>query len=307
MRVLVFGITNLAMYVVKQLVATDYLIVGLIFDISHNQDIRLMIQAANARKIPFYEQKNVNDPGFIKEVREVLKPDVILVVTFSQLLDSSLYSLAKIAAMNVHSSYLPDYRGHSPYFWTIANGEKFTGVTIHYLNDYFDEGDIISQDRISILSEDTNGMVVEKQKKSAWTLIKNVLQLINDTEKPPVSVKQSLGHFIKAPKLKLEDFFVTWSWTTVRILDRIRALNPFSAAFTLYRGDTIGIYQATRVFVTADVKPGTVISLTSNGPIVKTGDGAVLLNIVVVGRKYLLLGGDFVTNEAMTVDDFMGI
>ena len=306
MRILLFGITHLCLDLLKLIIKEDYNLIGLVFDNSNNQDIRAMKSLAKSRYIPCFELNNLNDTEFLNTVEKTLVPDVILVLTFNQKLPVKLYSLAKIAAINMHPSYLPDYKGASPYFWPIANGEKTTGVTFHHLNADYDSGDIIVQEKVAINIEDTNGMVVKKQLKVAWPMLKNILNNIEATKQSPSGLKQMLGNYKKAPRPTSDDFYVKWNWPSQKILDRIRALNPFSAAYAIFRDEVIGIYQAKITSFPSNKNVGTIIAVTAEGPIIKTGDGAVLLMIVVVGKKYLLTGADFIANESIKVDEVLG-
>ncbi|MDD5383105.1 MAG: methionyl-tRNA formyltransferase [Candidatus Margulisbacteria bacterium] len=306
MKILLFGITDFTSYLLSKLIKADHEVCGLVFNRSRNPDIREMQAVAGSKKIPWWEIGDLKDPKFIAEVRESVRPDLILVATFEQLLPKELYSLARIAAINMHPSYLPDYRGFHPYFWPIANGEPFTGVTFHYLSEKFDEGEIIAQEKVPIGPEETAGIVVEKQKTAAWELLKEILEKIKATGEAPPAAPQPAGQFAKAPKVTIRDFFINWGWPTRKILDRIRALNPNSPAFTVYKQDTLGVYKAADAARGSKEPPGTIFHLAENGPVVKTGDGALLLEIVIYGKKYLLSGGDFVKHENVAPGEQLG-
>lgn len=301
MKVLLFAVSELGTNILKELVnIPQYEVCGLVCNRSNNFDIQEMRPIAKARQIDLYEVENIRDPDFISWVRNK-EPDVIVVATFDSLLPQEILSLARIAAVNIHPSYLPQYRGCQPYFWPIANGEKESGVTLHYLSDRFDEGKIISQKKVSIESQDTAGTVLHKQKHEAWTLLRKFLEQVYRTGKAQPGKSQSPGVFVMAPKVKPEDMMIQWSWPTRKIIDLVRALNPQAPAYTFYRGETLGIYQVAEVKAKAIGAPGMILELRPDGPLVETGDGAVVIKVVMVGRRYLLTGRDFQEREKIRV------
>src|SRR3989339_121476 len=141
MKILLFGITDFCTNILDKLIRNKYEVCGIICNQSNNIDIQEMKQIAALAKIPVFECDKVKDPAFIAKVKQVCQPNVICVFTFDQLISKELYSIAKVAAINLHPSLLPLYRGCHPYFWPIANGESETGLSYHYLSEEFDTGE----------------------------------------------------------------------------------------------------------------------------------------------------------------------
>ena len=168
MKILLFGITDFCTNILDKLIRADYEICGLVFNNSNNIDIQEMKNLAATKSIRCFEPARVKDKKFIADIKRSCQPDVVLVFTYDQLIPEELYSIAKIAAINMHPSALPKYRGCHPYFWPIANGEAETALTYHYLSEEFDTGDIIAQQKIVIEPNDTAGTVIEKQKILSW-------------------------------------------------------------------------------------------------------------------------------------------
>lgn len=305
MKILLFGITEFCTYILINLLSAKYRICGLVVNQSNNNDIQEMKEIVKHRKIPLYELGDRNDPGLVDWVKK-LSPDLIVLLSFDMLIPKKVYSLAKIAAINFHPSLLPHYRGYHPYFWPIANGEELSGVTFHYLTDKFDEGDIIAQEKVEILPDDTSGTVIHKEKAIAWRLLGAILKEISNTGRPPGATPQPKGKFIKAPKVRPRDYVIDWSWPSQKILDRIRALNPHSPAFTFFRGEAVGVYQADRVKTSAAGAPGAILELSQFGPVVKTGDGALVLKVVMAGKRYILTGHDFQRREKIQLPARLG-
>ena len=301
MRILFFGITQFAVKGLKHLINSGYKPVGVVVIAIENQDISTIRQICTEQKIPVYCFDDINVQSFIDIVKTQLKPDLILTFTFSQKLKPELYTLAKYA-INMHPSYLPAYRGNNPYFWTIANGETSTGVSYHFLNEDFDEGNIISQETVPILIDDTCGQVVARQEPVALKLLDSILNLCSNNIPLPSSV-QPEGTFPKAPKPGVRDLFIHWDWNSKKIINRIRSLNPYTGAYTQYKNVVLAIYKASITQYTSAYPTGTVIAFAPEGPIVKTGDSAVIVKIVTVGKKYLLSGNDFIEYEKVKIGD----
>jgi methionyl-tRNA formyltransferase len=302
MRIVFFGITQFATSGLKKLIERGTPPVALVVAPISAQDIENMKLIAKEHQIPVIEPADVNAPDFIASMI-ALKPDVLVTFTFDKKLGPELLNLTP-HAYNMHPALLPDYRGNNPYFWVLANGEKETGVTLQVLAEKFDMGDIVLQERVPLHPHDTCGMVVHRQEAIAASLLDQLLGLI-ESGQPIPRTPQTEGTFKKAPKATLQDHFIHWGWPSYKILDRIRAVNPFSGAYTQYKQDVLSIYQAKSVAFDSPDHPGTVALLTEDGPLIKTGDGGIVLEVVMVGKKYLLTGNDFTEYEKVSIGDKM--
>lgn len=302
MKILLFGLSEFCTDILQHLLNSKQEVCGLVFNHSNNIDIKEMKNLAKPQLIPNAEVGNMKDQKFISWVNK-LQPDLMIVATFSKLVPKEVYSLARIAAINIHPSYLPEYRGGYPYFWPIVNGETHTGITIHLLTEEFDAGDIIVQEKVPLLADDTQGMVIHKQKAVVWQLLEKILDDLERSGQLPRATPQQPGEFVKAPRLKSQQFVINWHWPSQKVLDWIRALNPHAPAYTFFRDELIGIYEAGRVESSAQAEPGSIVALTDEGPVVRTGDGAIVLKIVLVGKRYLHLGKDFQQKEKVKVGD----
>lgn len=107
------------------------------------------------KKIPIFRQKNVNTPEFVDRMR-TLKPDLFISIFFNQIFKHDILSVPKNGTINLHPALLPSYRGLSPTFWVLANGEKSTGITVHRVDsEAIDAGQILAQVRVPIRAHDT--------------------------------------------------------------------------------------------------------------------------------------------------------
>jgi methionyl-tRNA formyltransferase len=296
MRILFFGITQLAVKALRQLIADNKKPVAVVVSSTNNNDIYNVRLICKDNNIPVYAFEDINCQEFLSIVKNELKPDLILTYTFSQKLSDELINSATWA-INMHPALLPNYRGANPYFWTIANGETKTGITFHFLNNRFDEGDIITQAEIPIFDRDTCGIIMNKQEKLGSSMLEEIFDMLENNI--IVRTPQPQGDFPKAPKVNLKETFIQWDWPVKKIINRIRALNPFNGALVQYRHQLVGIYEATSTSYVYDPDKdnGTIITLTPEGPMVKCSDGSLIIRICVVGKKYLLSGTDFIEHE----------
>gem|GEM_PF-4049886 len=297
-----FGMTQLAVKGLKHLISINEKPVGFVIVPIANQDIETLKQLCKENSIPIYCFEHINNHEFITIVKNELKPDLILTYTFPQKLGEQLLSTAKLG-INMHPALLPAYRGSNPYFWTIANGETKTGITYHYLTSEFDAGDIILQEEIPIQPRDTCGLVLHKQETVAANMLDKLLELIKTNS--ITSTPQPKGDFPKAPKPYLNETFIHWEWPSKKIIDRIRALNPFNGALAQYKNQLVAIYEAseTHFYGTGKEENGETVGLTPEGPMIKCSNGAIIIRILAVGKKYLLSGGDFIEYEKVMIGD----
>ena len=296
MRIVFFGITQLAVKALRKLIADNKKPVTVVVSATNNNDVYNIRLICQEYGIAVYAFENINSKEFLEIIKNELKPDLILTYTFNQKLSDELINSAKWA-INMHPSLLPHYRGANPYFWTIANGEDKTGVTFHFLNNKFDEGDIILQEEIPIYERETCGMIMNKQEKIACAMLDELFEQLNNNK--IIANPQPKGDFPKAPAVDLKETFIQWHWPVKKIINRIRALNPFNGALVQYRHQLVGIYEATSTSYIYEPEKdnGTIIRLTSEGPMVKCSDGSLIIRICVVGKKYLLTGADFIEYE----------
>ncbi len=105
-------------------------------------------------KIRLAKSRDVNEKVFINKLKKI-NPDLIISIYFNQILSNEIIDIPKKGVINIHPGYLPDYKGVSPVFWALANGEKYAGVSVHYINKGIDTGKIIERKKIKIEKNDT--------------------------------------------------------------------------------------------------------------------------------------------------------
>ena len=174
--------------------------------------------------IDFLSPMDLSNPQFIQNLK-LFKADLFIVVAFKKL-PKSIFELPKIGTINLHTSLLPDYRGASPINWVLINNEKKTGVSIFFINDKIDQGDIISQSVINLESETTaaqlhNNMIKVGSELMIDTLNNIFLNTFNTTIQP---VDKKLN---KAPKINSQTTRINWSKSLQEINNLVRGLSPY--------------------------------------------------------------------------------
>lgn len=147
--------------------------------------------------IPVYQPKSVKDAAFFEELKS-FNPDLIVVATFKHILPKAVIDFPKNKIINVHPSFLPKYRGADPIFWVLKNKEKTTGVTIHYIDEGIDTGDIILQEKVDISPQETEFSLTAKLAKTgANLLIESVNRIERGTVKSFVQNNKEATYFEK--------------------------------------------------------------------------------------------------------------
>jgi methionyl-tRNA formyltransferase len=125
---------------------------------------------AQHRRIPMIEARSVNSREYLDRLRG-MSLDLIISINASQKFKSEILALPRLGCINVHGALLPRYRGRLPSFWVLANGEKETGATVHFMNEELDDGPILLQERVEILPNDTQDTLIRKTKAVGARLV----------------------------------------------------------------------------------------------------------------------------------------
>lgn len=222
-----------------------------------------------------------------EELQEILalKADLIVTAAFGQLLPNELLDAPRLGCINVHASLLPKYRGGAPIHKAIMDGETETGVTIMYMVEKLDAGDIISQITVPIKDTDDTGTLFTSLSEAGESLLKSTLpSIINETNERTVQ-DESLVTF--ARNISREEERIDWTKNGKEIYDKIRGLHPWPVAYAVFQGINVKIWWGEKVETSTDCDPGTIIEIETDRIIVKTGDSIALAitDIQPAGRK----------------------
>ncbi|WP_239723702.1 MULTISPECIES: methionyl-tRNA formyltransferase [unclassified Mammaliicoccus] len=240
-------------------------------------------KVALEHNIPVYQPEKLNNSSELEEIIN-LKPDLIVTAAFGQLLPKSLLDAPKHKAINVHASLLPKYRGGAPIHYAVMNGEKKTGITIMYMAEKLDAGNIISQDEVEILENDTVGEVHDKLATLGTELLKKTLPTIFNGTNDSIVQDDSLATF--ASNISREDERIDWTKDAQTIHNHIRGLSPWPVAYTTMDGKNLKLWRS-EIVENVKGEQGEIIETTKDAIIVATGseDGVALTEIQLAGKK----------------------
>ena len=233
---------------------------------------------AISKNLTVYQTEKIKkDRELIEKIKE-LKPDVIVVVAFGQILSKEILDIPKYGSINVHGSLLPKYRGAAPIQWSIINGDEVTGITTMYMDAGMDTGDIIQKFELNIDEDDTYGTLYEKMKVLGGKAIIETLEKVADGTAH--REKQS-DDFTVAPMIEKEMGEIDWNKSSRDIRNLIRGFNPMPGAYTVMKDGAkmkVWMSEYSDISSTDEVLPGTfIIADSKKGLYVKTGDGVLEL------------------------------
>lgn len=217
---------------------------------------------------------------------KTIAPDFIITAAFGQFLPSSVLAAAKIAAVNVHGSLLPKYRGGAPIQMSIMNGETETGITIMYMAKKMDAGDILAQQTVAIAEDETSGSLFEKLSYVGRDLLLETLPKIKAQTITPIPQAPEAATF--AYNLTPEQEKLDFTDSAAKLDQQIRALNPDPVAYTYFQTQRVKIWLAKPVTVSETAAPGTIVVRTKKQLVLATGDpkqGLAILELQPAGKS----------------------
>lgn len=196
-------------------------------------------EAAIKHKIEVFQPENLR-----KSYEEIFKYDIDLIVTaaYGQLLPNELLEYPEFGSINVHASLLPELRGGAPIHYSILQGKKETGITIMYMIEKLDAGNIISQQSIPIEDTDHVGTLHDKLSIIGADLLSETLPLIFNKTNKSIKQDESLATF--APNISRELEKINWQEPHETVYNHIRGLHPWPVAYTNYKKDRMKIWWA---------------------------------------------------------------
>lgn len=234
--------------------------------------------------IPVYQPEKVREPGFVEKLRE-LKPDLIVVAAFGQIIPESVLNMPKFGCINIHASLLPKYRGAAPIQYAVIDGEKESGVTIMKMGKGLDTGDMIARTEVPLAKDETGGSLFEKLSSAgARLLVETLPDIFAGTavyEKQPEESPTPYAAMI-TKKMGLIDF----SKSAEELERLVRGLNPWPSAYTFLNGKNLKIWKAEADMTQAEKNiPGTVVRADEEGICVACGTGRLILKEVQLEGK----------------------
>src|SRR5438128_28352 len=244
-------------------------------------------------KMPILQPARIKDRQSIEEIRALL-PDVIVVMAYGQILPRTILETPSLACLNLHASLLPRHRGAAPIQAAIASGDPETGITVMYMDEGLDTGDILLQRKIDILPTETGGSLHDRLGQIAPDALLESLQLLAKETAPRIPQNNALATY--APKLNRNDGKIDWSQPADILERKIRACNPWPGAFTTVTAKSgkprnLKIFSASIVDLVGE--PGEILQTGKRGLVIAASDRALSLEEVQPEGKRRMTSAEF--------------
>lgn len=257
--------------------------------------------------VPVFQPRRIREPAAVAELA-ALAPEVAVVIAYGQILPKAVLDLPKLACLNLHASLLPAYRGAAPIQAAILAGDRETGISVMWMDEGLDTGDVLLTRRIPIGGEETGGSLHDRLAELAPEALAEALDLLAQGKAPRIPQDHAKATHIT--KLSRESGVIDWRAPAREIGLRIRAMNPWPAASTRLP-DAGGVARTLKVFAaTARTgpggEPGTVLSAGKDGILVAAGEGSVLLTEIQLEGKRRMPVRDFLAGHSVAAGTRLG-
>ncbi|MGL4800277.1 MAG: methionyl-tRNA formyltransferase [Cellulosilyticaceae bacterium] len=254
--------------------------------------------------IPVLQPERVKGNEAFCEELKALKPDVMVVVAYGQILPESILEIPALGCINIHGSLLPHYRGAAPIQWSVINGEAVTGVTIMYMDKGMDTGDMLLKREMAIESTDTYETLHNKMKVVGANALKEALPLI---EQGGIGrEKQDNEAATYAPPIQKTLGEIDWTKSAQVIDCLVRGVNPWPAAYTFYEGQLFKVWVCEVVKENEGCQPGTILSVDKEGIRVQTGDGIILIREIQAPNKKRMAVSEYIKGNTIEASCLLG-
>jgi methionyl-tRNA formyltransferase len=242
--------------------------------------------ALGESKLPILQPGRIKNEASVAEIR-ALAPDVIVVMAYGQILPRSVLEIPRIACLNLHASLLPRHRGAAPIQAAIVAGDRESGISVMYMDDGLDTGDVMLQKRLEIAADETGGSLHDRLGELAPEASREALAQLQAGTAPRIPQDSSTATY--ATKLEREHGRIHWKEPAALIERKIRAFNPWPGAFTMLR-DEAGVERKLKIHRASLAPEG------GNDPenlVIAAKDGALRLEEVQLEGKRRMSRAEF--------------
>src|SRR3989338_8500704 len=268
----------------------------------------IMDDIAEKHGIKLFKVKDINSAEVISQLRNI-QPDVIFELGWSQIISKDMLGIPRKGCIGVHASLLPKNRGAASLNWALIRGDKKTGVTLFYLEEKPDDGDIIAQKEFDVDDrDDISTLHAKSDIASAELLIENIDAIRNDTVK---RLKQNLAETSTTQRRRPEDGVIKWDSTAKELYNWVRAqTHPFPGAFTFWKGKRFYIWQSEISDGAYDAKTGQAGEVLKiehkKGILVKAREGAILVKRAQLADGAEMWADDLAQKHGIRNGDVLG-
>ena len=256
---------------------------------------------ALAHNIPVFQPENLKDEALYAELA-ALNPDISAVVAYGMMIPNNIIDLPKFGTINVHGSLLPKYRGAAPMQYSVLNGDETAGVTIMYVSEALDSGDIILKKEIPVGEDETFGELHDRLAVlGAEALVEAMREIADGTS---TRTPQNSAEATFAPSIKKEECIINWTLPASQVHNRVRGLSPIPCANTrLPDGKLLKVYRTEKVEGYSG-QPGEVVDvIKKKGVVVACGEGAVCVVSAKPEGKREMPGFELVNGHYVKIGD----
>jgi methionyl-tRNA formyltransferase len=303
MKILFMGTPEFAVPSLRLLSASEHQVVVVVTQPDKPRGRKLVLtpppvkRYACKQRLAVLQPEGLREASFVRAVDD-LSPELIVVVAYGRYLPMSLCGMARHGAINLHPSLLPQYRGAAPIQSALLNGDADTGVTVLYVSEKMDAGDIIDQERVIIRPDDDAGSLSERL---AWEGARLMLKVVGAMQEGTAArVPQDEARVVMTSKFNKVDGRIDWERPAVELVRRVRAFNPWPGAYTgiVLKGQhkTLKILRA-EVDETTVAPAGEIVCCNERGIVVGTGDGCLVMKSVQMEGKRAMDADAFVHGQ----------
>lgn len=289
-KIVFMGTPDFAVPVLQQIIQDGYEVIAVVTQPDRPKGRKKVLTPppvkveAEKHNIPVYQPEKIKEAAEYEKITS-LEPDLIVTAAFGQILPKPLLDAPKYGCINVHASLLPKLRGGAPIHYSIIQGHEKTGVTIMYMVEKLDAGDMLTQVEVKIEERDHVGTLHDKLSVAGSKLLSETLPQLFDGKLQAEVQNHEEATF--ASNIKREQEKIDWTKDGEQIYNHIRGLHPWPVAYTNMEGQVMKVWWGEKTQTSKDAVPGTIIGIEEDGFIVKTGNltGIKITDLQLAGKK----------------------
>lgn len=304
-KIVFMGTPDFSVPVLRQIITDGHEVVGVVTQPDRPVGRKKVMTAppvkieAEKHGIPVLQPLRIREQVEYEKVL-ALQPDLIVTAAFGQILPKEILEAPKYGCINVHASLLPELRGGAPIHYSIIQGKEKTGITIMYMVEKLDAGDILTQVEVPITERETVGTLHDKLSEAGAALLSQTLPLLLEGKLTPVPQREEEATF--AYNIKREQEKIDWTQPGETIYNQIRGMHPWPVAYTTLNGQVIKVWWGEKIATSEEREPGTVLALETDGVVIATGNTtAIKITDLQPAGKKRMDGSQFVRGTQIEI------
>jgi len=304
LKIVFVGIPDMGLVCLSNLLEKNFDIVAVVPPSKDNDAyfcFKTFVESKKLNLLDFIDSPN--EKNYIEKIKN-LNADIGVCCSYNTKLSKEFLNTTRLGYINCHPSLLPQYRGAMPYFHIINNGEQFSGITLHFMDETFDTGDIIYQEKFELQNRETMGILFNRTTYMLSSALIKVLSDLQEGREIKRYPQKSVDKIIKAPKID-GNFRLDFSQNVESIDRLIRACNPFFGVYTTFRGVNFKILKAHVFEKNSFCDFGRITKANNENLIVQCKGGSLSLDVFQVGTWGLFLPDDFYNTFTPLESEFL--